>query len=147
MKMFMQHLKSCRKIKGSKDITLHQNMVRSAFGGGGGSLHLPCVWLANYIWDSMYFNGNSFHVVRADNFCPINRTIWQCFESEFAVRKSFPFAFAFQSTVFSLNRQPCFFFLWFPFLFFCHPLDQDYRWHWQPYIIQWAFLFFKNTEH
>ena len=27
--------------------------------------------------------------VRADNFCPIERTILQCFESEFAVHKSF----------------------------------------------------------
>ena len=27
--------------------------------------------------------------VRADNFCPIGRTIWQCFESEFAIQKSF----------------------------------------------------------
>ena len=27
--------------------------------------------------------------VRADNFCPIDRTIWQCFESKFAVHKSF----------------------------------------------------------
>ena len=26
------------------------------------------------------------------------------------------------------KRQPCFFF-WFPFLFSCHPLDQDYRCH------------------
>ena len=28
-------------------------------------------------------------MVTADNFCPIDRTIWQCFESEFAIHKSF----------------------------------------------------------
>ena len=27
--------------------------------------------------------------VRADNFCPVDWTIWQCFKSEFAVHKSF----------------------------------------------------------
>ena len=27
--------------------------------------------------------------VSADHFCPMDRTIWQCFESEFAVHKSF----------------------------------------------------------
>ena len=41
--------------------------------------------------------------VRADNFCPIDRTIWQCFESEFAVHKSF---LHFLSL--SLFSPPCF---------------------------------------
>ena len=41
--------------------------------------------------------------VRADNLCPIYRTIWQCFESEFAVHKSF---LHFLSL--SLYSPPCF---------------------------------------
>ena len=46
--------------------------------------------------------------VLADNFCPIDQTIWQCFESKFAVQvlSPFPFTFAFQSTVFFLNANP-----------------------------------------
>ena len=41
--------------------------------------------------------------VCADNFCPIDRIIWQCFESEFAIHKSFRHFLSL-----SLFSPPCF---------------------------------------
>ena len=64
----------------------------SAFGEGGGVLSASAMCLASKwlsetrrTWMVTHF----MSTVRADNFCPIDRTIWQCFESEFAVHKSF----------------------------------------------------------
>ena len=50
---------------------------------------------------------NFMSTVRADNFCLIDWTIWQCFENELSVHKSFlHFAFAFQSTMFFPKANP-----------------------------------------
>ena len=43
----MQENKSLKKYP--LTLNRNKNMVVSAFGEGGGSLHLPCVWLANDI--------------------------------------------------------------------------------------------------
>ena len=64
-------------------------MVMSAFGEGGGvSLHLPCDWL-QMISETRRTSVETHFMstVRADNFCPMDHL--QCFESEFAVHKSF----------------------------------------------------------
>ena len=94
MKMFIQHFKSCRKIKGSKNIPSPQ------MGSKDGDV---CFWLRRWALCICHVFGlqmisetpctsmvtHFMSTVRADKFCPIDRTIWQCFESEFAVDKSF----------------------------------------------------------
>ena len=69
-----------------------QNMVMSAFGEGGRWALSTC-----YVFGlQMTFETQRTSVVThfmltvcADNFCPTDRTIWQCFESDFAIHKSF----------------------------------------------------------
>ena len=111
-----------------------QNMVMSAFGAGRRWAVCIChVFGLQMIFETQHTSmvTHFMSTICADNFCPIDQTIWQCFESEFAVRKSFLHFLLlplFSPPCFS--HQPCFFFFfWFPFLFFCNPLDQDYRCH------------------
>ena len=65
-------------------------MVMSAFGEGW-ALCICHVFGLQMIFETRRTSmvTHFMSTVRADNFCPINRTIWQCFESKFAVRKSF----------------------------------------------------------
>ena len=102
---------------------------------GGGLSDLPCVWLANDIWDSTYFNRNSCQT-SCRQYVQITFVLWT--EPSGRVLKvnlpfispfSIYFHFRFSIHCFFPERQPCFFFFWVPFLFFCHPLDEDYRCH------------------
>ena len=80
-------------------------MVVSAFGGGALCICRVFGWqmISEIRRPSVVTHFMS--TVSADNFCPIDRTVWQCFESEF-VLFPFTFTFAFQSTVFFPNTNP-----------------------------------------
>ena len=81
-------------------------MVMSAFGEGGRWALCIChVFGLQMIFETRRTSmvTHFMSTVRADNFCPIDRTIWQCFESEFAVHKSFLHLLSL-----SLFSPPCF---------------------------------------
>ena len=92
MNMFLQHFKSCTSNKRLKKYPLTLNGIKT----------WCCLLLAkDWRWAlcichvfglQMIFETRRTSIVtlfmstvHADNFCPINRTMWQCFESEFAV--------------------------------------------------------------
>ena len=92
--MFIQHYKSCRKIKGSKSLTL--NGIRTWWclllaRGARWALCICHVFGFQIIFETQRTSMVTHFMltVGADNFCPMDRTIWQCFESKFAVHKSF----------------------------------------------------------
>ena len=81
-------------------------MVMSAFGEGGWWALCIChVFGLQMISETQHTSvvTHFMSTVHADNICLIDRTIWQCFESEFAVHKSF-----LHFLLLSLFSSPCF---------------------------------------
>ena len=81
-------------------------MVMSAFGEGGRwALCICCVFGLQMISETRRTSvvTHFMSTVRAYNLCPMDQTIWQCFESEFAINYSF---LHFLSRCFSPNANP-----------------------------------------
>ena len=80
-------------------------MVMSVFGEGGGALCICRVFGLQIISETRCPSTvtHFMSTVRADEFCPMDRTICSVFKVNLPI---FPFTFAFQSTVFFPNANP-----------------------------------------
>ena len=76
-------------------------------GWGGWALYICRVFGLQMIFETRRTSmvTHFMSTVRANNFCPIDQTIWQCFESEFVIHKSFH---KFHFLWLSLFSPPCF---------------------------------------